>query len=201
MKIAIAIIPLTVFILSCKQTTNYITIQEEAPYSLINDFIIDSLYKTNLLAFETIKFWNSDLHSCGPPNTIFYCSYGHSLFDTLIKSNIIDSLDRSRISDQMSLKDQLVWDTKRVRINTFSIYLLDQLIQKNSEFDAFDYISRKYHTRNYLFLSNPIFLNDNDILLAVSYICGGLCGHGEIYVFSKRSGKWTILYKHWNWMS
>jgi len=177
------------------------TINEEDAYGLINDFILDSLYKTNLLAIEAMQFFNEDLDTGVVYNIQKLCSYDCTLFQELIKLNIIDSLDQKPISELISKKEQLEWDSVRIKIKTFSYYQLEELLKSNPDFGPYEYTKKAYNTNNFLILSNPIFLNDNTILIAVSFFCEGLCGHGKIYVFGKKNGKWTILYDDLRWFS
>jgi hypothetical protein len=214
MKIAILIIPILVIISSCNYSKSNKTtdkkaltstsdkiIHEENVYALINDFILDSLYKTNLLAVEAMRFYNTKLDTNIVYNLGRYCSYDNTLFQELIKLNIIDSLALKSIPEQISRKEQLEWDSTRVRIKTFSFYNLEELVQKNKDFDPYEYTKKVYNTTSFLILSYPIFLDNNTILIGGSYFCDGLCGYGKIYVFSMQKGKWKVLYWDFNWIS
>ena len=214
MKIIIALIPILILVSSCNYSTpkkptdekalasvSVRTIHEETAYALINDFILDSLYKTNLLAIEAMQFYNTELDTSIVYDFGRFCSYDSTLFQELIKLNIIDSLDLKSISTLISKKEQLEWDSTRVRVKTFSFYQLEELVRNNLDFDPYEYTKNVYNTSNFLILSYPIFLNDNAILVAGSFFCEGLCGHGEIYVFSMKNGKWAILYEDWRWIS
>ena len=103
MKITLVIILIQLLTLSCNYSTQNTStkdkavdsqsekINEEIAYTLINNFILDSLYQTNLLAIEAMKFYNTKVDT----NIIYdfgrYCSYDSTLFQELFKLNIIDS--------------------------------------------------------------------------------------------------------------
>ena len=214
MKILIALITFIVLTSGCKfskrnaaqdekafDSVSVRLIQGDNVYSLINDFILDSLYRTNLLAIEAMHFYDTERDT----NVVYdfgrYCSYDSTLFQELINLNIIDSLDIKSISVLISQKEQLEWDSTRVKIKTFSFYQLEELVKKSIDFNPYEYTKKVYNTSNFLILSFPIFLNENTILVAGSFFCEGLCGHGEVYVFEMKNGKWTTLYKDWRWIS
>ena len=214
MKLILSLILILTLLSGCKYSTpnkptdekpiasvSVRTIHEENAYALINDFILDSLYKTKLLAIEAMQFYNKELDTSVVYNFGRFCSYNSSLFQELIKLNIIDSLDLKPISELISKNEQFEWDSTRVKIKTFSYYQLEELVKNNLDFDPYEYTKKVYNTNNFLILTYPIFLNDNAILVAGSFFCGGLCGHGEIYVFGMKNGKWTILYEDWRWIS
>jgi hypothetical protein len=214
MKIITTIIPILILISSCnsstqKKTTDEKTasstsgktIYEENAYELINDFILDSLYNTNLLAIEAMQFYNTTIDTSIAYDFGRFCSYDSTLFKELIKLNIIDSLDLKSISALISNKEHYEWDSTKVRIKTFSFYNLEDLVQKNKDFDPYEYTKKVYNTTNFLILSNPIFLDNHTILMGGSYFSDGLDGYGKIYVFSKQDGKWKILYWDFTWIS
>jgi len=213
MKITLVIILIQLLTLSCNYSTQNTStkdkavdsqsekINEEIAYTLINNFILDSLYQTNLLAIEAMKFYNTKVDT----NIIYdfgrYCSYDSTLFQELFKLNIIDSLDIRSISAKLSNKENLEWDSTRLRTKTFSFYNLEELVQKNKNIDPYEYTKKAYNTTNFLILSNPIFLNDHIILMGASYFSNGLDGYGKIYVFSQQNGKWRTLYWDFTWIS
>ncbi len=213
MKITATIILIQLLIISCKYSTQNGANDEKAldsqsekinaeiAYTLINDFVLDSLYQTNLLAIEAMQFYNTKLDTNIIYNFGRYCSYDSTLFQELLKLNIIDSLDIGSISEKISNKVRLEWDSTRLRIETFSFNNLEELLQKNKDFDPYNYTKKVYNTTNFLILSNPIFLDNHTILMGGSYFSDGLDGYGKIYVFSKQNGKWKILYWDFTWIS
>ncbi len=141
MKILIALITFIVLTSGCKfskrnaaqdekafDSVSVRLIQGDNVYSLINDFILDSLYRTHLLAIEAMHFYDTERDT----NVVYdfgrYCSYDSTLFQELINLNIIDSLDIKSISVLISQKEQLEWDSTRVKIKTFSFYQLEELV-------------------------------------------------------------------------
>jgi hypothetical protein len=213
MKLTITIILFSFLFSSCNYRSQNIKNNEESPsstpetitaenvYDLINDFILDSLYKTSLFAFEAMSYYNTGTDREIPYELGRYCSYDSTLFQELIKLKIIDSRDRDSILTELIKKERIIWDTTKIKIQTFSFYQLDNLVKNNPGYDPYGYTRKEYNSRNFLLLSYPVFLNENAILLGGSFFCDGLCGHGEIYVFCKKNGKWTILFSHWTWMS
>lgn len=214
MKVIVTIILILNLAISCKYSTQNTIKDEKAldsqsekinaeiAYDLINDFVLDSLYKTNLLAIEAMQFYNAKLDTNIVYNFGRHCSYDSTLFQELLKLNIIDSLDIKTISGIISSKEHLEWDSTRVKIKTFSFYNLEDLVQQHKDFDPYEYTKKTYNTTNFLILSNPIFLDNHTIIMGVSYFCNGLCGHGKIYVFNMQiDGKWKILFWDFNWIS
>jgi hypothetical protein len=213
MKIAITIILIQFLTIGCKYSTRNATteektiepqsvlINEEIAYTLINDFVLDSLYQTNLMAIEAIQFYNTKVDTNIVYNLGKYCSYDSTLFKELLKLDIIDSLEISSISVKLSNRELVQFDSTRLRIKTFSFNKLEGLLEKNEDFDPFEYTKKAYNTTSFLILSNPIFFDNHTILLGVSYFCDGLDGYGKIYVFRKQDNKWKILYWDFTWIS
>jgi hypothetical protein len=213
MKIAATIILIQLLTISCKYSTQNATTDEKAldsqsekinaeiAYTLINNLVLDSLYQTKLLAIEAMQFYNTKRDTDIIYNFGRYCSYDSSIFQELLKLNIIDSSDIGSISEKISNKARLEWDSTRLRIKTFSFYNLEELLQKNKDLNPYEYTKQAYNTTNFLILSKPIFLDNNTILMGSSYFSDGLDGYGKIYVFSKQNGKWKILYWDFTWIS
>ena len=136
MKITITIILIQLLTICCKYSTqNTLTdektldsqsekINDGIAYNLINDFVLDSLCQTNLMAIEAMQFYNTKLDT----NIIYkfgrFCSYNSTLFQELLKLNIIDTLDIGSISLKLSIKEHLEWDSTRLKIKTFGFYNL-----------------------------------------------------------------------------
>jgi hypothetical protein len=213
MKITAILLLIQLLTISCKYSTRNSTTAEKAldsqaekidaeiAYNLINDFVLDSLYKTNILAIEAMQFYNTKRDTNIIYNFGRYCSYDSTLFQELLKLNIIDSLNIGSISEKISKKARLEWDSTRLRIKTFSFYNLEELSQKNKDFNPYDYTRKAYKTSNFLILSNPILIDNHTILMGASYFSDGLDGYGKIYVFSNQDGKWKILYWDFTWIS
>jgi hypothetical protein len=213
MKITATIIAILLFTFSCNYSKQNATSEEKAldpqpeiinaeiAYTLINDFVLDSVYQTNLLAIEAMQFYNTQRDTDIIYDVGRYCSYDSTLFQELLKLTIIDSLDIGSISEKISKKARLEWDSTRLRIKTFSFYNLEELSQKNKDFNPYDYTRKTYNTTNFLTLSNPIILDNHTILMGGSYFSDGLGDYGKIYVFSNQDGKWKILYWDFTWIS
>jgi len=204
MKKILLIMTLVILIISCQESKILDDNQETQVYSLINDFIVDSIYHPGLISIETMKFLNNVEDIPKPiPIEEFY-EFNNLLFDTLFKVNIIDSSDLISIKKQFSQTNQFLWDPSRLKTRTFSTVDFDKKI-KNGEIpkmQAFDYLKQNYNTRSFIKFSIPIFLKEKQlIIISVAFHCGRTCGEGADYVFKKINGKWTILYKEINWIS
>jgi hypothetical protein len=201
MKIALLLISILILFSSCKDTFKQNKIQEVQVYSLINDYITDSLYHTNLIAEEATKFWNMDVDTIGPPRgPECYCTYDNSLLDTL--SKFVDKNDLVHFKTQMIGNKPSLWDSSKLEMKVFSREQTDQFYQKDHGFMIYDYLKEKYKTGGFIILSTPIFsLDKNVILISVSIFPGGAGGHGEIFLFKRLNNNWIILYREKTWIS
>lgn len=177
--------------------------QEEQVYSLINDFIIDSIEKPDLVSIEAMPFCDTtyDENNPPPPPGHFYC-YSQTLFDTLLKAQIIDSLDLAFIIKQKKQLKQLFWNPDSIKTRVINTHELLELYKTNKLFDIYDYIYEKYSARNFIKLSTPLFSRDgNVIIISIASFCGWTCGGGIIYVFKLNNGSWEIQYSKQLWIS
>ena len=187
----------------CKESRILTEKQESLTYSLINDFLVDSLDKPDIIAREVMTFKQKSVDSEDPPPPPgFSFSYSEGLFKELIESKIIDSLDLKSFHEQMIPREQFVLNPGKLKIKTLSIDSLNNYFSKNRDIDIWEYFRKKYNSRSMLIISLPLFsIDENTILISVNILCGGLCGGGYIYVFKKLNGKWTTVFSKNSWIS
>lgn len=41
----------------------------------------------------------------------------------------------------------------------------------------------------------------HEAIVSTSFVCGGLCGEGWIYILKKQHGVWRVVEEHWTWVS
>jgi hypothetical protein len=198
------LLQVTFFILlvSCNKTDEATIIQDKEAYSIINEFLLDSLNTIDLFAIETIEFWNLNLNPNGPPKGApYYISFNDRLFDGLMKANIIDSCAKKVIIKELSHSKKFKWDSSKIKLRCFSLKDIDQPKKGLVNKGPWDKIGQKYNSRQFLILSIPIYINKNTVLLSVNRMCNGLCGNGKIQVLSKVNNKWSIIYETFTWIS
>jgi hypothetical protein len=170
---------------------------------LINDFLVDSMQNADIIAREVMTFKQKSVNPNDPPpppGFDFY--YSEGLFRELIESKIIDSSDLKSFHEQMIPREQFVLNPEKLKIKTLSIDSLNNYFSKNRDIDIWEYFRGKYNSRSMLIISFPLFsIDENKILISVNILCGGLCGGGYIYVFTKMNGKWTIMFSRNSWIS
>lgn len=203
MKKIILIFLILILIVNCKESRILNENQESLTYSLINDFLLDSLHSADIIAREVMVFKHESENSDDPPpppGLDFY--YSDGLFLELIESKIIDSSDLKSFQKQMITKKQFILNPVKLKIKTLSIDSLDRYISKNPDIDFWEYFRKKYNSRSILIISLPLFsIDENTILITVNVHCGRLCGGGNIYVFKKIKGKWTTVFSENKWIS
>jgi len=200
MKNEIMLLLILISFTYCKEPRILNDNQEIQTYSLINDFILDSLYKVNIISREVMMFEDS-ANPISPPET--YCSYSSELFMELMESKIIDSTDLKLFKAQLSSKSRFLLNPNKLHIKTFSRDSLYKVtLNRNSKIDLWEYFRKKYNSNSYLIISLPLFSKDNNTLLVtVHFHCGGDCGVGVVYVFKNINGKWKIVYSIKEWIS
>lgn len=194
---------ISLIVSSCKKQLIFNVDQDKLFYSLINDFVIDSLYKTDLISREVMVFQidNNDQDAPPPPPGVF-CSYSDQTFKDLLDSSLVDTIDVRLFREQMLQRGKFLLDNNKIKIRTFSRDSLIQALSKDKTIKFWDYIRNKYQAKNFMIISLPLFSKDNNtILITVNYMCGGLCGEGVVYVFKKVKGKWNICYSNREWIS
>jgi hypothetical protein len=211
MRIKTYIISIIFLLISCKETREFPVTnkefkfiglgQENEIYSLINDFVLDSLFKNAVVTVETMSFCHAsdnDSNDVMPPG-FFYC-YNQILLDTLMNAMIIDSIDLKFFIRQMDQVNKLKWDSKKLRVKMVSRDTLYQMSLRRQ--DIFQFVTKNYHARGFLVFSTPLFSKNNKVIvMSIAYFCGSLCGGGIIYAFKKVDNKWYILYSNQEWIS
>jgi hypothetical protein len=197
------IILILILIASCKKSRILNENQELQIYSLINNYLLDSLHSVDIMAREVMVFKHGNENFEDPPPPPGHdFDYSDGLFTELIESKIIDSSDLKSFQEQMIPRKQFILNPLKLKIKTFSIDSLDTYFSKNQDLDIWGYFRKKYNSRSMLIISLPLFSKDeNSILVSVNIHCGGLCGGGYIYVFKKINGKWTTVFSKNSWVS
>jgi len=188
---------------SCKKRLILTNDQNKQLYSLINDCIVDSLYKTDLISMDVMLFNNDNKNQDSPPPPPgVFCSYSEQLFKDLIDSNFIDTVDLRLFKKQMLQNGQFHLDKSQIKIRTFSRDSLIEVLSKDKTIKFWDYFRKKYQAKNFMIISLPLFSKDNNtILMSIDFMCGGLCGEGVVYVFKRINGKWIVIYSNREWIS
>ncbi len=209
MKPLLYILVIWILFSSCKNSTKSKELeffdknQEKLIYSLINDCIIDSLYKPDLISIEAMRLCSTLSNDEEPPRPpgYFYC-YDESLFDTLLKAKIIDTVDINYFNRQLQQKKQLRWDSSLLKKSTVNSYSLFEKRREDWDFDIYDYLKEKYNARSFISISTPLFSSNHKLIIVdVCQFCGNLCGSGVVYVFKQINGKWHVLYYNSEWIS
>ena len=93
MRFTIAILPILILFICCKESNESIKEfefrdinQKEEIYSLVNGFILDSLFKNAVISIEAMGFCNAIMDESPPMPPGFYYWYDSVLFDTLMNS-------------------------------------------------------------------------------------------------------------------
>jgi hypothetical protein len=207
MRFTIIILPIIILFIRCKESDQSIkefefrnVNQKEEIYSLVNSFVLDSLFKNAVISIEAMGFCKTLKENSPPMPLGFYYCYDSILFDTLMNSHLIDSLDIKSFLHQIEQVNPLKWDSLKLNVKTVSRDTLYKMNSRNE--DIYKYITDRFHARGLIILSTPLFSkNDEVVVMSIAYYCGSRCGGGIIYAFKKVKGKWQIMYSNQEWIS